>query len=103
MEEILRDFGTNWYVYLSMPVLAAVIGYVTKILAIEMMFKPVEFVGKPPVFGWQGMGRLFVNGLLSFEPNPVMAFFIVTAVSIVVFNLIADILYAFLDPRIRLA
>jgi peptide/nickel transport system permease protein len=55
------------------------------------------------VFGWQGMGRLFVNGLLSFEPNPVMAFFIVTAVSIVVFNLVADILYAYLDPRIRVS
>lgn len=55
MEEILRDFGTNWYVYLSMPLLAAVIGYVTKIIAIEMMFKPVEFVGKPPLLGWQGI------------------------------------------------
>lgn len=55
MEEILRDFGTNWYVYLSMPVLAAVIGYVTKILAIEMMFRPVEFVGRPPLLGWQGV------------------------------------------------
>ena len=55
------------------------------------------------VFGWQGMGRLFVNGLLTFEPNPVMAFFIVTAVSIVVFNMIADILYAYLDPRIRVS
>ncbi|MDT7705315.1 MAG: hypothetical protein QOG20_922, partial [Pseudonocardiales bacterium] len=55
VEEILRDFGANWYVYLSMPVLAAVIGYVTKILAIEMMFKPVEFVGRPPILGWQGI------------------------------------------------
>jgi peptide/nickel transport system permease protein len=55
------------------------------------------------VFGWQGMGRLFVAGLQSFEPNPVMAFFIVTAISIVVFNLIADILYAYLDPRIRVS
>jgi peptide/nickel transport system permease protein len=55
------------------------------------------------VFGWQGMGRLFVRGLQEFEPNPVMAFFIVVAVSIVVFNLIADILYAYLDPRIRVS
>jgi peptide/nickel transport system permease protein len=55
------------------------------------------------VFGWQGMGRLFVNGLLAFEPNPVMAFFVVVAISIVVFNLIADILYAYLDPRIRVS
>jgi uncharacterized membrane protein YheB (UPF0754 family) len=38
-----------------MPVLAAAIGYVTKVVAIEMMFKPIEFVGKPPVLGWQGI------------------------------------------------
>jgi peptide/nickel transport system permease protein len=55
------------------------------------------------VFGWQGMGRLFVTGLQNVEPNPVMGFFIITAVSIVIFNMIADILYAYLDPRIRLS
>ncbi len=41
--------------YLSMPVIAAVIGYVTKRVAIEMMFRPVEFVGLPPYLGWQGV------------------------------------------------
>ena len=55
------------------------------------------------VFGWQGMGRLFVAGLQQTEPNPVMAFFIVTAAAIVIFNMIADIMYAYLDPRIRLS
>jgi peptide/nickel transport system permease protein len=55
------------------------------------------------VFGWTGMGRLFINGLLATDPNPVMAFFIVTAVSVVLFNMIADIAYAYLDPRIRLS
>lgn len=42
-------------VYLSMPVVAAVIGYLTKRAAIEMMFRPVEFVGVPPLLGWQGV------------------------------------------------
>jgi peptide/nickel transport system permease protein len=54
------------------------------------------------VFGWQGMGKLFVQGLLFTDPNPVMAFFLVTAIAVVVFNMIADIMYAYLDPRIRL-
>ncbi len=54
------------------------------------------------VFGWQGMGRLFVEGLRTVDPNPVMGFFIITAVAIVVFNLLADIAYAYLDPRIRI-
>ncbi|OUC89791.1 ABC transporter permease [Streptosporangium minutum] len=55
------------------------------------------------VFGWQGMGNLFIKGLREVDPAPVMAFFIVTGTAIVVFNMIADILYAYLDPRIRLS
>ncbi len=55
------------------------------------------------VFGWRGMGTLFIQGLRDVDPNPVMAFFIVTGAAIVVFNMIADILYAYLDPRIRLS
>jgi len=54
------------------------------------------------VFGWSGMGRLFTTGLGNIDPNPVMAFFLVTAVATVLFNMLADIAYAFLDPRIRL-
>ncbi|WP_370950461.1 DUF445 domain-containing protein [Amycolatopsis sp. cg5] len=38
-----------------MPFIAALIGYVTKRVAIEMMFKPVEFVGIKPFLGWQGV------------------------------------------------
>ncbi len=55
------------------------------------------------VFAWRGMGYLFVRGLGQVDPNPVMAFYIVTAAAIFLFNLIADVLYAYLDPRIRLA
>ena len=53
------------------------------------------------VFQWDGMGRLFVDGLLEKDPNRVMAFFVVTGSFAVVFNLLADIVYAVLDPRIR--
>jgi peptide/nickel transport system permease protein len=53
------------------------------------------------VFGWTGMGRLFIDGLAAHDPNPVMAFFVVTGTLAVVFNLIADIVYAGLDPRIK--
>ena len=53
------------------------------------------------VFGWVGMGRLFVNGLAASDPNPVMAFFVVTGTLAVLFNLIADLVYAGLDPRIK--
>ncbi|MFP5376173.1 MAG: ABC transporter permease [Acidimicrobiia bacterium] len=53
------------------------------------------------VFGWSGMGRLLVDALKVKDVNVVQAWLLVTAVMVVVFNLIADILYGFLDPRIR--
>jgi len=54
------------------------------------------------VFGWKSMGALFSDGLTKTDPNPVMAFFVVGAVIAVLANLLADIAYAALDPRIRL-
>ncbi|WP_445188522.1 DUF445 domain-containing protein [Pseudonocardia sp. Cha107L01] len=55
LAELGQDLADHWLTYLSMPILASVIGYVTKLVAIEMMFKPVEFKGKPPLLGWQGI------------------------------------------------
>lgn len=54
------------------------------------------------VFGWKGMGVLFTSALNKFDINQVMGVFILTAVAVLIFNLIADISYAILDPRIRL-
>jgi uncharacterized membrane protein YheB (UPF0754 family) len=46
--------GGGWWVYLAMPAFMAVIGYVTKVIAIRMMFLPVERRGWGP-FAWQGV------------------------------------------------
>ncbi|CRK61167.1 hypothetical protein [Alloactinosynnema sp. L-07] len=51
---IAEDFVAHWHVYVSMPFIAAIIGYITKRAAIEMMYEPVEFVGVGFV-GWQGV------------------------------------------------
>jgi peptide/nickel transport system permease protein len=53
------------------------------------------------VFAWQGMGALFNNGLQAVDVNLVMGFFILTGAIAVVFNIVADVLYSALDPRIR--
>ena len=42
------------WVYLTIPLGAAFVGWITKILALKMMFYPVEFKGIPPYLGWQG-------------------------------------------------
>lgn len=53
--QIVTDLTENWYLYLSMPLIAALIGYGTKLVAIRMMFEPVEFLGIRPYLGWQGI------------------------------------------------
>ena len=53
------------------------------------------------VFSLDGMGLYFVTALFTNDPYPVMAFLMVTAVMIIIFNLIADIAYGLLDPRVR--
>ena len=55
------------------------------------------------IFAWKGMGSLFVDGLRRGDVNLVMGFFVVTGVLAVVFNLIADLTYSALDPRIRVS
>ena len=54
------------------------------------------------VFSLDGMGLYFVNALLANDPYPVMAWLMVTATLTIVFNLLADIAYGALDPRVRL-
>ena len=53
------------------------------------------------VFGWVGMGTLFRQAISSFDLNLLMAVFFITASLSVLANLIADLLYSALDPRIR--
>ncbi len=58
-------------------------------------------IGTETVFGWQGMGVVLVNAVKQADVNVLLAWFMITAVIVVVFNLIADVLYGVLDPRIR--
>ncbi|HEX5770759.1 MAG TPA: ABC transporter permease [Nocardioidaceae bacterium] len=53
------------------------------------------------IFNWFGMGRLFVLSLGGDEIDPIMAYLLIVGVLAVLANFVADLLYAFLDPRIR--
>ncbi|MFF0909966.1 ABC transporter permease [Microbacterium enclense] len=53
------------------------------------------------VFAIPGMGQLFVASIQRVDVNPVMGYFLVIAVTAIVFNFLADLAYAALDPRVR--
>ncbi|MDQ3980949.1 MAG: ABC transporter permease [Actinomycetota bacterium] len=53
------------------------------------------------VFSWQGMGQMLISGVTTGDANVVMAWLLVTATSVIIFNLLADVAYSWLDPRVR--
>jgi peptide/nickel transport system permease protein len=53
------------------------------------------------IFSWPGMGQLLISSLLGGDTQILLPWLMVTAVFIVGFNLLADVLYGVLDPRIR--
>ncbi|WP_370944485.1 ABC transporter permease [Amycolatopsis sp. cg5] len=53
------------------------------------------------VFAWNGMGTVLVDAVDRNDPNVLMGWLVVIATTVVVANLIADLVYGILDPRIR--
>lgn len=53
------------------------------------------------IFAWPGMGRLYIESLTRLDYSVLMAILTVSAVLLILSNLLADLLYAYLDPRIR--
>jgi peptide/nickel transport system permease protein len=55
------------------------------------------------IFGLPGLGRLAIQSVTGFDLPTIQGVVVFSTVCIIVFNLLVDILYAFIDPRIRLA
>ena len=53
------------------------------------------------IFAWPGMGRLFINALGQFDFSLLMGYLVLTSFLVVLFNLLADVAYAWLDPRVK--
>jgi peptide/nickel transport system permease protein len=53
------------------------------------------------IFAWPGMGRLFLDHLSRADVSVVMGIMMLVAVAVVIFQILTDIVYAWLDPRIR--
>ncbi len=74
------------------------------IITIVALSMPYLFSGSVLVeiiFAWPGMGRLIVSSIFTQDTPLIIACFFVYAILIVVANLVADVLYAVVDPRIR--
>lgn len=71
------------------------------LIAIDIPFILAGAVVTETIFSWPGMGRLFITSLQTLDPPILMIVVLMTAVGVVVFQLLADVVYAWVDPRIR--
>jgi peptide/nickel transport system permease protein len=53
------------------------------------------------IFAWPGMGRLFYNGLQQFDFALLMGYMMMVSFLVIFCNLLADVCYAWLDPRVK--
>ncbi len=76
------------------PVVTAITGWFAELLAGAFF---VEYI-----FGWKGIGKVTVDALEKLDFPVVMGSVLVTAAFFVLINLLADILYGIIDPRVRI-
>ncbi len=76
------------------PVITAITGWFAELLAGAFF---VEYI-----FGWQGIGKVTVDALEKLDYPVVMGSVLVTATFFILINLLADILYGLVDPRVRI-
>ena len=77
------------------PVITAISGWFASLMAGAVF---VEFV-----FDWKGVGVAIVNALTKYDFPVVMGAVLFISIILVFINIIVDIIYALLDPRIRLS
>jgi peptide/nickel transport system permease protein len=71
------------------------------VVALDSAFLIGGLVITEQIFAISGMGKLFIDALSAGDAPVLLGWFIIVALFVIVFNLIADVMYGVLDPRIR--
>lgn len=91
---------TENYVILKHALSNALIPIVT-LIALDLPYIFTGAVLIESIFAWPGMGRLYYQSAVDRDYPLLLAVLIIGAAFIIICNLVADILYAYLDPRVR--
>jgi peptide/nickel transport system permease protein len=79
----------------------ATLPFVT-LIGLDLPFLLAGAVVTESIFAWPGTGRLFVERTAQSDFPVLMGILMMTAVAVVIFQLLTDIAYSYLDPRIRI-
>jgi peptide/nickel transport system permease protein len=83
-------------------VLKSILIPVVTVLGLELGGLIAFSVVTETVFAWPGMGKLLIDSIQRLDRPVIVAYLVITVLMFVVINLVVDLLYAALDPRVRL-
>jgi len=74
---------------------------IVTLVALDLPFLLGGAIVTERIFAWPGTGRLFLDHVSRGDTPVVMGILMMVAVAVIIFQIIADVMYAWLDPRIR--
>lgn len=98
---LARATGTGGRRVLVHHVVRNSLAPLTSVVAVDLSVVVGGAVLVEKVFAWRGMGTLLVEGVSGRDPNLVLGWLMVSGVVVVAASLVADVLYAVIDPRVR--
>jgi peptide/nickel transport system permease protein len=109
-ETMLQDFvrfarakGLSQTRIVCVHVLKTILIPVVTVVGLELGSMIAFAVVTETVFAWPGMGKLLIDSIYRLDRPVIVAYLMVIVVMFVLINLIVDIIYSLLDPRIRLS
>jgi peptide/nickel transport system permease protein len=97
-----RCFGVPWPILYPRYAFKNVVGPILAVLAMTLGFLIGNSVLVEVVFAWPGIGLYAVDSMNSLDYAPVVGIVLITATFYIVAYLIADVLHAAIDPRVRM-
>jgi peptide/nickel transport system permease protein len=98
---LARAKGLRWRKVMTRHALRTALIPLTTVTALDIAGILGGAVITETVFSWPGLGRNLIVSINTRDTNAVAAWLLLTGFIVVLFNIIADLLYAVLDPRIR--
>jgi len=97
-----RAKGLAWRRIVGVHLLKNILIPVVTVLGLEFGNQVAFAVVTETIFAWPGMGKLLISSIQSLDRPVIVAYLIITVLMFVLINLVVDILYSVLDPRVRL-
>ena len=109
-EELMQDYvkfarakGVSESRILFVHVLKNILIPIVAVLGLELGSMIAFAVVTETVFAWPGMGKLLIDSITKLDRPVIVAYLMMTVLVFVTINLVVDLLYTWLDPRVRLA